>query len=136
MNVTDRRASFAAVADQEWGVLVNNAGVAETSKLADTGPDQWNRMIALNLTAVLPGMMARGAGRVVSIAGLVGYPYVGAHCAAKHGVAGLTRALALEAACTGVTVNAVCPGFTDTDPVTRSVMTSQALAVAGGKVMR
>ena len=130
VDVTDRAALLAALADQEWGILVNNAGAVETNKLADTGPTQWDRTIALNLTAVfdachavLPGMMARGAGRVVSIAstaGLVGYPYVSAYCAAKHGVVGLTRALALEAARTGVTVNAVCPGYTDTDLIARS----------------
>ena len=130
VDVTDRGALLAALIDREWGILVNNAGAAETNKLADMGPDQWDRAIALNLTAVfdachavLPGMMARGAGRVISIAstaGLVGYPYVSAYCAAKHGVVGLTRALAMETARTGVTVNAVCPGFTDTDLVTRS----------------
>ncbi len=130
VDVTDRVALRAALADREWGVLVNNAGGAETGKLASIEAAQWDRSIALNLTAVfdachavMPGMMARGGGRIVSIAstaGIVGYPYVSAYCAAKHGVVGLTRALAIEAARSGVTVNAVCPGYTDTDLVTRS----------------
>jgi NAD(P)-dependent dehydrogenase (short-subunit alcohol dehydrogenase family) len=90
-------------------------------------------MIALNLTAVfeathalLPAMLARGWGRVINVAstaGLTGYPYVAAYVAAKHGVVGLTRALALEAAKSQVTVNAVCPGFTDTDMLARSAET-------------
>ena len=134
-DVTDAdalRAAFAQ-AETEHGplhILVNNAGAAETAPLARTGRDLWDRALLLNLTAVyeacravLPGMMARGAGRIVSVAstaGLTGYPYVSAYCAAKHGVIGLTRALAMEAARSGVTVNAVCPGFTDTDLVDRS----------------
>jgi NAD(P)-dependent dehydrogenase (short-subunit alcohol dehydrogenase family) len=93
-------------------------------------------MIALNLTAVyaatqcvLPGMTARGWGRVVTIAstaGLVGYPYVSAYVAAKHGAVGLVRALSREVARTGVTVNAVCPGYTDTDMLAASIATISA----------
>ncbi len=88
-------------------------------------------MLALNLSSVfeatrlvLPGMTSRKFGRVVNVAstaGLTGYPYVAAYVAAKHGVVGLTRALALEVATTGVTVNAICPGFTDTEMLSDSI---------------
>jgi NAD(P)-dependent dehydrogenase (short-subunit alcohol dehydrogenase family) len=88
-------------------------------------------MINLNLSsvfrctqAVVPGMVARKYGRIVNVAstaGLKGYAYVAAYCAAKHGVVGFTRALALELAAKGVTVNAVCPGYTDTAMITASV---------------
>ncbi len=87
----------------------------------------WRRMMAVNLDgtyhciqACLPGMLQAGWGRIVnvaSVAGLAGYSYVSAYCAAKHGVIGLTRALAMEVATKGITVNAVCPGYTDTDMV-------------------
>ena len=78
--------------------------------------------------AVLPGMIARGFGRIVNVAstaGLKGYPYVTAYCAAKHALVGLTRALAAETAQTGVTVNAVCPGYTDTELVRDSIARSR-----------
>ncbi len=113
-------------------ILINNAGAAESAPLARTDRALWDRMLAVNLTSVfeatrlaLPGMAARGFGRVVSIAstaGLTGYPYVAAYVAAKHGVVGLTRALALEVAKSGVTVNCVCPGFTETDLLADSIV--------------
>jgi len=113
------------------GILVNNAGQAESAPATRTDSDLWRRMIDVNLTgtwlatrAALPSLLeaagtsgSTGA-RIVNIAstaGLTGYAYVSAYCAAKHGVIGLTRALAVELARKHVTVNAVCPGFTDTD---------------------
>jgi NAD(P)-dependent dehydrogenase (short-subunit alcohol dehydrogenase family) len=127
------KAAFAAVRGRfgRVGILVNNAGQAESAPLAKTDLALWQRMLAANLTGTflctreaLPEMATRGAGRVVNVAstaGLVGYAYVAAYCAAKHGVVGLTRAAALECAKTGVTVNAVCPGYTETDIVAAAV---------------
>jgi len=122
------RAAFAGLDPVD--ILVNNAGQVESQPFARTSLDTWNRLLQVNLTGtflctqqVLPGMLARGFGRIVNIAStaaLTGYPYVAAYCAAKHGVLGLTRALALEVARQGVTVNAVCPGYTDTDLVSRA----------------
>jgi len=112
-------------------VLVNNAGAAEGAPFAKMTRDIWDRMIAVNLTStyacsaeVIPAMLAAKKGRIVNVAstaGLRGYKTMTAYCAAKHGVVGLTRALALETAKHGVTVNAVCPGYTDTDLTDGSV---------------
>lgn len=112
-------------------VLVNCAGAAESSPLARTSLDLVGRMLSVNLTGsflfcreLMPAMVERGFGRVVNIAstaGLRGYPYAAAYCASKHAVVGLTRALALEFAPSGVTVNAVCPGYTETPLLARAV---------------
>jgi NAD(P)-dependent dehydrogenase (short-subunit alcohol dehydrogenase family) len=112
-------------------VLVNNAGIAESAPFGRTDPAMWARHLDVNLTgtyrmiqAVLPGMLARRRGRIVnvaSVAGRIGFPYTSAYCASKHGVVGLTRALAQEIATSGVTVNAVCPGWVDTEMSARAV---------------
>lgn len=125
--------AFAAAAARAGPItlLVNNAGQAHSAPFARTDLALWQRMLDINLTgtflctqAALPAMLEAGWGRIVNVAstaGLTGYGYVTAYCAAKHGVIGLTRALALEVATRGVTVNAVCPGYTETDIVRDAV---------------
>jgi NAD(P)-dependent dehydrogenase (short-subunit alcohol dehydrogenase family) len=132
------KAAFASAAKALGPVtiLINNAGQAVSAPISKTDLALWNQMLAVNLTgtylgiqAVLPGMLQAGWGRIVNIAStaaLKGYPYVAAYCAAKHGVLGLTRALALELAKKPVTVNAVCPGYTETDIVREALANIQA----------
>jgi NAD(P)-dependent dehydrogenase (short-subunit alcohol dehydrogenase family) len=112
-------------------LLVHAAGVAESAPFLKTEDALWERLWRVNVMgavhatrAVLPGMLEAGFGRVVHIAStaaLKGYPYVTAYAASKHGLLGLVRALAQEVAAKGVTVNAVCPGFTETEIVAESV---------------
>ena len=112
-------------------ILVNNAGAVASGPFGKSDPAVFRTMLDVHLMgavhasrAVLPGMIARGFGRIVNVAstaGLKGYPYVTAYCVAKHALVGLTRALAAETARRGVTVNAVCPGYADTELVRDSI---------------
>lgn len=112
-------------------LLVNNAGQAASAPLHKMDDALWHSLLAVNLTGtyngmrqVLPSMLQRDFGRIVNIAsvtGLKGYPYISAYSASKHGVIGLTRSVALEVANRNITVNAVCPGYTDTDIVRDAV---------------
>lgn len=120
------RARFGPIA-----ILANNAGQASSGAFGRIDDALWNRMLDVNLTGTflgtqnaLPDMLDAKWGRIVNVAstaGLRGYAYVAAYCASKHAVIGLTRALALELATKGVTVNAVCPGYTETDIVTDTI---------------
>lgn len=112
-------------------ILVNNAGIAESALLTRTGNDLWRRIQGINLDgtfycmrAALPHMIEAGWGRVIniaSIAGKTGAPYIAAYSASKHGVLGLTRSVSQEVASKGITVNAICPGYVDTDMTTGAV---------------
>jgi NAD(P)-dependent dehydrogenase (short-subunit alcohol dehydrogenase family) len=120
--------------------LVNNAGVALSAPLASTSTPDFLHLQAVNVTApfllcreLVPAMVKSGAGRVVNIASTAakkGFKYTSAYCASKHGLLGLTRALAVELAGRGVTVNAVCPGWTDTDMFAQS---ARRIAEATGR---
>ena len=135
-DVTDRSALEAAIraAEDRFGpveILVLAAGISDTAPLVKTDPAMLRRLLAVNVEGVLnaiqlvlPGMIEAGRGRIVAIAStasLKGYAYAGAYAASKHAVLGLVRSLALETAKTGVTVNAVCPGFADTEMTAESI---------------
>jgi 3-hydroxybutyrate dehydrogenase len=136
-DVADQASIVAAIAEaaarQPIDILVANAGSAESAPFAKSDAALFHRMMDVNfmgvvhsIQAALPSMKQRPYGRIVAIAstaGLKGYVYVSAYSAAKHAVVGLVRSLALELAQTRITVNAVCPGFTDTDLVEESIAT-------------
>ena len=124
---------------ERWGkldILVNNAGESHSELLARLSLETWNRMLAINLTGTflcsqeaLRLMLPRRSGRIINIASTaakIGFRYAGAYTAAKHGVLGLTRAMAMETATSGITVNAVCPGWVDTEMADRAIQTISA----------
>jgi 3-hydroxybutyrate dehydrogenase len=118
-------------------VLVNNAGIQHVSPIEDFPPDKWDQIIAINLTSAfhtirgaIAGMAKRGRGRIINIAsahGLVASPFKSAYVAAKHGIVGLTKTVALEHAREGVTCNAICPGYVRT-PLVEAQLADQAKA--------
>jgi NAD(P)-dependent dehydrogenase (short-subunit alcohol dehydrogenase family) len=127
-------AAAMAAARERFGpitILVNNAGQAASAKFTDTGPELWERILGVNLhgtylctRAVISDMLKKEFGRIVNIAstaGLRGGAYLSAYTASKHAVVGLTRALALEYATRNITVNAICPGYVDTQIVRDAV---------------
>ena len=130
-SVQEMFASVAEAFQRGPDIMVNNAGVAESAPITRTDDELWQRHLAINLSgtfycmrAALPNMLARGWGRVIniaSIAGKTGAPYIAAYSASKHGVLGLTRSVALEVGAKGITVNAICPGYVDTDMTTRGI---------------
>jgi 3-hydroxybutyrate dehydrogenase len=139
MSKADEIAAMIGMAEKEFGavdVLVNNAGIQFVSPVEDFPIDKWNQIVAINLSsafhatrAALPGMKARKWGRIINTASahaLVASPFKSAYVAAKHGIAGLTKTVALETAAHGITVNAICPGYVWTPLVERQIPDTMA----------
>jgi len=136
VDITDEAAVHKAIATLRDAlgppsILVNNAGIAASVPFLKSDAALWRKLLDVNLMgavyctqAVLPGMLEAGWGRIISIAsnaGLTGYPYITVYCAAKHGMIGLTRALAMETARKNITVNAVCPSYADTEMTANTI---------------
>jgi 3-hydroxybutyrate dehydrogenase len=148
-----RPAEIAAMVEKAVGefgaidILVNNAGIQHVAPIEEFPPEKWDAILAVNLSAsfhtirhALPAMKARRWGRIINIASahaLVASPYKSAYVAAKHGVAGLTKTVALEAAAFGVTVNAICPGYVFTPLVERQIPdTAKARGITEEQVVK
>ncbi|MDR6757645.1 3-hydroxybutyrate dehydrogenase [Mycoplana sp. BE70] len=141
-------ADLMAVAASEFGgvdILVNNAGIQHVEKIEDFPVEKWDQIIAINLSssfhtirAAIPGMKAKGWGRVINIAsahGLIASPFKAAYVAAKHGIMGLTKSVALEVAENGITVNAICPGYVLTPLVEKQIPdTARARGISEAQV--
>ena len=150
MTRPDQIADLVAFAHQRFGrldILINNAGIQHVSPIEDFPTDKWDQIIAINLTsafhairAAVPIMKAQGHGRIINMASahaLVASPYKAAYVAAKHGLLGLTKTVALELATHGVTCNAICPGYVKT-PLVEAQIADQARArgISQDQVMR
>jgi 3-hydroxybutyrate dehydrogenase len=150
MRRPDEIAAMIRAAESTLGsvdILVNNAGIQFVSPVESFPPEKWEEIIAINLVALfhtirhaLPGMKSRGWGRIINIASahsLVASPFKSAYVAAKHGVAGLTKTVALEAATQGVTCNAICPGYVRTALVEKQIPdTAKARGISEEAVVR
>jgi NAD(P)-dependent dehydrogenase (short-subunit alcohol dehydrogenase family) len=132
VDLEDRKATDAMLASTgHVDVLVNNAGVAESAALERTSDELWDRIMEIDVTAAFritralaPAMMKAGFGRIINVAsnaGVSGYAYSAAYCAAKHAMVGMTRALAIDLARSGVTINALCPGWVETQMAEEAV---------------